>query len=195
MCFPNAMNKFFYFLLFFEAASQITVAQNTIRNIDISKSIPVVTPKCNHIFDILEDVVCNDIGKSYYSDTLYYGIAYVDTILTHDVSINHDTSAIIKAGTSLYLFCISPYPEGFLSIDDSIFYVMKFGKHLCCLNNYGERRVDKILFSSSCDSISRNKIRLEEPMEDDRWPTYWYYLTTNTAGKFIWKRYACLGRK
>lgn len=74
------MNKFFYFLLFLEAASQITVAQNTIRNIDISKSIPVVTPKCNHIFDILEDVVCNDIDKSYYSDTLYYGIAYMLTL-------------------------------------------------------------------------------------------------------------------
>lgn len=182
------MNKLFIIILFV-VSLHITAAQTTIRNIDVSMRIPIVFPKCNHIFDILEDVAGNDTGKSYYSDTLYYGIWCTDTSFTHDVYINHDTTEIIKAGTPLYLFCISPYPEGFHSIDDSIFYVMKYGKHLCCLNNYGERRVDKILFYSSCDSIYRNKIRLEEPMEDDRWPTYWYYLTNAITGRVIWKRY------
>lgn len=152
------------------------------------ESITIVSIKYPTLSDILRNVLNDESGKKYYSDTLSFMMRYRDTIFSKDIILDSSPSYFVDSGTPVYTFVITPCPEGIPTLLDDLFYLLKYNNHYIYLIDYPEHRCDTILFSQPHDSVHRKMILETYPMEDDRWPDYFYYSTTDSNGLVIWRK-------
>lgn len=153
-----------------------------------AETIPIVSIKYSPLSEIIRHVLIDEKSKSYYSDTLNFMVRYGDTIFQRDISMDSNPTYYINAGTPVYMFVITPCPEGIPTIDDNSFYLLKYNNHYFYLMNYNGNKCDSSLFSYPGESIDRNLILQTHPMEDDRWPDYFYYSSMDSSGHFFWRR-------
>ena len=123
-----------------------------------AETIPIVSIKYSPLSEIIRHVLIDEKSKSYYSDTLNFMVRYGDTIFQRDISMDSNPTYYINAGTPVYMFVITPCPEGIPTIDDNSFYLLKYNNHYFYLMNYNGNKCDSSLFSYPGESIDRNLI-------------------------------------
>ena len=151
--------------------------------------IPIVGINYTPLSDILQQVIDKDVEEKYYSDTLNYMIHYSDTIFSNDIILDTAPSYTIESGVPLFLFVVTPCPDGLPTANEETFRLLKFNGHLFLLINHKESRFDSILFTQPSDSIAKAKLFQTEPMEDDRWHDYFFYSSTDSKGLLFWRKH------
>lgn len=125
------------------------------------------------VYRILKDVMEEDSSYSFFSDTMYYVLSYMEDTVLEDFQIpghwvDYASCGYIKSGSVIYTISISGYLEPRYYQPDYYYFALIYKNHIILLNNIRNPKIlNKKLFNPSLSTITI-PVPEGKPFEDDR---------------------------